>query len=201
MAARGNTLLIVSNHLNRRRRRQLELVQRTHEADQTSRRGLKGSDGSWWALLPVRQEARRGSRQIGKHPNGASWRCKDRWQSAHQRGDGTEGRADTARIVWPGRHIAVRGCRAVLMRRMLMDTANRRAVVEACGRSLHCPKLALRADPCRRTQHCCSQSGLDREQGCQEHQQPGAGRLHLFRLAQDVFRHGRQGCKGTHTRA
>ena len=72
----------------------------------------------------------------------------------------------------------------------------RRASVGASGCLLHYPQLTLHADTRRRAQHGCSQCGFDREQNCQEYEQPGAKRFHEFRLAQYVFGNGGMGMNG-----
>ena len=75
-----------ARHRRSRKQSRSSAMTRTNEPSQTSLGGLDGSDGSGRTLLPIRDEARRRSRQVGELDAGQRHRFRQAGRFAQQRG-------------------------------------------------------------------------------------------------------------------
>lgn len=154
---------------------------RTHEPRQASRGGLDGSDGSGWALLAIRDEARRRSQRGGEFDLRRDQRLGQLWSLARQGGETAIGRTHVAFVrchavlpivMLPGTRMLNMVPGMVVGHAVLHGSITRRMVMQA--------KLACHATTAAagRAQHGRGHRTPNREQDHQHQQQPGTNRLH-----------------------
>jgi hypothetical protein len=158
---------------------------RTDEPHQTSRGGLLGSDGSRWALQAVREEARGGSGERGKHCRGRVVQLRNAGHVTDQGGRRTGCRTEVAlvgvrfavvlRTVVPGRMV---GRRMVVGNRSMLMTSVRAVMTVMLVVAAHKSCLAGHRHARRRAGHGNCHRAPDGEQHGKQNQEPDAEELH-----------------------
>ena len=158
------------------------MLMRTHERHQASRGGLNGSDGSGRTLLTVRDKARRRSVKVREH-RGDSLRRSDRDAGTHKAGHGAKRRTEVAFVgsagVVVGAAAGVPVVSAMVLRGggvvlLLMPSGGHLMAVRVLGQL----SLCLQAEASHLTQHAGRKCTSNREEHCEQQQEPKAESLH-----------------------